>query len=171
MSKPKAFGSGGAGRTVVATTMKSEIQETVILEMQRKVYDFRDEIKKHETTIASTLEQYNQQESSRAYAMFKLRETLDFLQEFNEDAVKVDWFTDYGFDRDGMLINERSRKLPTTGPFMFHMEQKVKWSGMPNEPFTIIGIQRKEVLIEGDFSQMHNIMQSQWVPISEVKPT
>ena len=49
------------------------------------------------------------------------------------------------------------------------MGMSVKWEKMPKEHFKVVGITRDKVTIEGDFSQMYNIIQTDWVPIEEVK--
>jgi hypothetical protein len=150
----------------------TEIPETVILEMQRKVRDFKMELLGKEDKLKVVIKDYNSLERQRAYAALKLRETLDFLQEHNKDAVKFDWFSDEGLTRDSLVNQERPMTLPLDGLdrcFKFFMGQTVKWSKMSNEHFTVVGIQRKEILIEGDFSQMGAAIQQQWVPIEEVE--
>lgn len=49
----------------------------------------------------------------------------------------------------------------------FRIGNIVKWSGMKNETFTVIGITKTEVLLEGDYSGI-GIIQSSWVAIGEV---
>jgi len=89
---------------------KVEIPETVILEMQHKVKEFRDEIKQHETTLAGIRAKHNEAEKQRAYAVLKLRETLDFLQEQNSDATE-DWFAEADQSRDRLLVDEKPMLL------------------------------------------------------------
>jgi predicted nucleic acid-binding Zn-ribbon protein len=89
---------------------KVEIPKTVILEMQHKVQEFRDEIKRHEMTLADIRAKHNEAEKQRAYAALKLRETLDFLQEHNSDATE-DWFAEADQSRDRLLVDEKPMLL------------------------------------------------------------
>jgi predicted ATP-grasp superfamily ATP-dependent carboligase len=89
---------------------KVQIPDTVILEMQHKVKEFCDEIKQHETTLAGIRVKHNEAEKQRAYAVLKLRETLDFLQEHNSDATE-DWFAEADQSRDRLLVDEKPMLL------------------------------------------------------------
>ncbi len=89
---------------------KVEIPETVILEMQHKVREFRDEIKEHERALSVIRAQHNGVEKQRAYAVLKLRETLDFLQEHNSDATE-DWFAEAEQSREKLLVDEKPMLL------------------------------------------------------------
>ena len=89
---------------------KVEIPETVILEMQHKVKEFRDDIKGHEMALSVIRAKYNGVETQRAYAVLKLRETLDFLQEHNSDATE-DWFAEAEQSREALLVAEKPKLL------------------------------------------------------------
>lgn len=146
------------------------IPETVILEMQKKAYEFQKEIERCWNDIENAVNQYHAIEKNRAYATLKFRETLDFLQQHNSNACHKGWFEEFGEKREDLLRLENMRKLPDLGPYLFQMDQPVRWEKMPKEQFKIVGIKRYEVMIEGDFSQVGQGIQSQWVPIEEVRP-
>lgn len=151
-----------------------EIPETVILEMQSKAYDFREEKAKHEAQLKVKMYDCNTIEKNRAYAALKLRETLDFLQEHNKEGLKQeDWFSEMGMTRESLLRQEKVILFPLEGlarHFKFFLGQKVIWSKMPNEDFTVTGITKDKLQLEGDFSQMYNIIQSDWIDMDEVEP-
>lgn len=64
-----------------------------------------------------------------------------------------------------LLDNAYEAGLAVGGPF--RIGNAVKWSGMEGTPFTVIGITKTEVLLEGDYSGV-GVVQSSWVPIGEV---
>lgn len=86
------------------------IPETVILEMQRKAYEFKDQLKHKEEAVELAKKKYHQAMSDHAYAAKQLRETLDFLQECNTDALDHadTWHEELGFNRDELLKLEIS---------------------------------------------------------------
>lgn len=92
---------------------KIEIPETVIIEMQRKVYEFRNAIKEKEKALRVAHDAYNKADSDRAYAVKQLREVLDFLHEHNEDANDgdTDWYQELGTTREELLKREKTHHL------------------------------------------------------------
>lgn len=93
-----------------------DIPETVILEMQRKVYEFKNEIKQREKALEEARKAYNNADSDRAYAVKQLRETLDFLQEHNSDAIdrSGSWYEELGFTREELLEMEKKTQVTVT---------------------------------------------------------
>ncbi len=90
-----------------------QIEETVILEMQSKVREFKNELKAKNIALNEVRTEYNTVENERAYAAKKLRETLDFLQKYNNDAVRHDsnWHEESGFTREQLLELEKAKHI------------------------------------------------------------
>jgi len=50
----------------------------------------------------------------------------------------------------------------------YKIGSKAKIKGMNNEVFLVKGLTEDKILLEGDFSQAHNIIQSDWIKINDV---
>lgn len=96
----------------MSNSTKVEIPETVILEMQSKAHEFLKNIKEHNQLVAAAAKDYDRVDKDRAYAVLKLRETLDFLQEHNPEANNEgDWYGEMGFTREELLELEKPKGL------------------------------------------------------------
>ena len=52
----------------------------------------------------------------------------------------------------------------------YKLGDKVLYPAVDQCPFIVKGIQEDKLLIEGDFSGAYNIIQSDWIPITDLKP-
>ena len=96
----------------MSNNTKVEIPETVILEMQSKAHEFLENIKEHDRLVEVAARAYDAEVKERMYAVLKLRETLDFLQEHNPEANNEgDWYGEMGFTREELLELEKPKGL------------------------------------------------------------
>jgi hypothetical protein len=74
------------------------IPETIILDAQKKAWERKDELARLRQVALEKVKQLEEANKAVRYAEQQLRETLDFLQEYNPDA-HVDWYAELGMTK------------------------------------------------------------------------